>query len=103
MAVRPTQSRLLGGKSTPAMRAIFFSLTLALAVLCIHTDHAHHAAPMHNLALHTDFLNRCPYLHFPLRSFCLLLFVAIHNASARQVIRGKLNSHAIPRKDADEI
>src|SRR5208282_5325048 len=38
-------------------------LTLALAVLRIHADHAHHAAPMNDLALHADFLDRCPNLH----------------------------------------
>src|SRR4029077_12878701 len=79
------------------------SLTLSLPVLWIRTDHAHHAAPMHNLALHTDFLYRCPYFHFPLQSFRLPLFVTIHNPSARQVVWRKLDGYAIPRKYADEI
>src|ERR1700739_3321395 len=67
MAVRPIQSRLFGGRSTPAMRAMLFlpaSLTLALAVLCVRTDHAHYSAPMNHFALHANFLYRCSYLHF---------------------------------------
>src|SRR3984885_10545183 len=39
-------------------------LSLALAVLGVRADYAHHAAPMNNLALHADFLYRCPNLHF---------------------------------------
>jgi len=31
-------------------------LTLALAVLRVYTNDAHHAAPMDDFALHTDFL-----------------------------------------------
>src|ERR1700756_558401 len=67
MAVRPIQSRLFGGRSTPAMRAMLFlpaSLTLALAVLRVRTNHAHHSAPMNHFALHANFLYRCSYLHF---------------------------------------
>ena len=33
-----------------------FPLTLALAVLRVRTNHANHAAPMNDLALHADFL-----------------------------------------------
>src|SRR5215831_2808663 len=89
MAVRPIQSRLLGGKSTPAIRAILppkpqrlkppknisrsprlkpcpdeNQLSLALAVLGIRTDHAHDAATMDDLALHANFLDRCSNFHF---------------------------------------
>jgi hypothetical protein len=69
MAVRPTQSRLLGGRSTPAMRAMRFSslrfrLSLALAVLRVDANHPDHAAPMNNLALHANLFNRCANLHF---------------------------------------
>jgi len=39
-------------------------LSLALAVFRVHANHANHAAPMNDLALHADFLDRCPNLHF---------------------------------------
>src|SRR5580704_4993504 len=63
MAVSPIQSRLLGGRSTPAIRAILPPLSLALAVLGVGTDHPHHAAPMNDLGLHANVLSRCPDLH----------------------------------------
>jgi hypothetical protein len=53
-----------------------FELPLALAVLGVDADHPHHAAPMDNLALHTNFLDRCTNLHFPL----LRLFRPSHAA-----------------------
>src|SRR5580658_7882621 len=93
------------------MRAILYppasGLSLALAVLGVRTDHAHHAAPMNDLALHADFLYRCPNLHFstpsPRRGPSVLLLcaaellVAIHDSSARQIVRRKLHRHAISR------
>src|SRR5580700_586051 len=108
MDVSPIHSRLFGGKSTPAMRAIkFFPLSLTLAVLGVGTDHAHHAAPMHDLALHADFLYRCTYLHVRLRSsvtcFCCALLVSVNNPAARQVIRRKLHRHAISRQNTNKI
>jgi hypothetical protein len=38
-------------------------LTLALAVLRIGTDHAHHTAPMNDFAFHANLLDRCPNFH----------------------------------------
>src|SRR5579864_7757096 len=106
MAVRPIQSRLLGGRSTPAMRAMLFlpaSLTLALAVLRVRTDHAHYSAPMNHFALHANFLYRCSYLHFDSVLPALRLLVAVDNPPARQIVGRKLHCHAVTRKNADEI
>jgi hypothetical protein len=47
-------------------------LTLALAVLGVHANHPHHAAPMDDLALHANFLDRCSNLHVLLS--CLFRF-----------------------------
>ena len=59
-------------------------LTLALAVLSIYTDHAHHAAPMYDLALHTDFLYGGPDFHLPfLFASDVFLFIPVHNPAAR--------------------
>jgi hypothetical protein len=45
-------------------------LALALAVLGVDANHAHHSAPMNDLAFHTDLFYRGPNLHFFLRPFC---------------------------------
>src|SRR2546425_13321003 len=39
------------------------SLSLALLVLRVDTNHPHHAAPMDYLALVTNLFHRCPYFH----------------------------------------
>jgi hypothetical protein len=44
-------------------------LTLALLVLGIAANNAHHAAAVNNLALAANFLNRCPDFHLCLRPF----------------------------------
>src|ERR1039458_2442970 len=51
-----------------------FSSSLALFVLGVHANHPHYTLAMNDLALVTNFLNRCAYLHnspntLPLR-FC---------------------------------
>src|ERR1700728_2439755 len=130
MAVRPTHRRLFGGRSTPAIRAILSSLTLALAVFRVLANHANHAAPMNNLALHADFFDRCPDFHFidsvPRGNFrgpipfpklpehlpggrprhytqSLELLVPIHDAAARQIVGRQLYRYAVAGQDADEI
>ncbi len=63
-------------------------LTLALAVLRVYTDHAHHAAPMNDFALHADFLYRGPDFHLPFHfASDVLLFIPVHNPAAREVVR----------------
>jgi hypothetical protein len=44
-------------------------LSLALAVLGVLANHPHHAAPMDDLALHADFLDRCSNFHLLLSLF----------------------------------
>src|ERR1700675_3364020 len=100
------------------MRAILYppasGLSLALAVLGVRTNHAHHAAPMNDLALHADFLYRCPNLHFstpsplggPRRSArprTAALLVAVNDSAARQIVGRKLHRHAISRQNTNEI
>jgi hypothetical protein len=42
---------------------MLFSLTLALAVFRVLANHPDHSAPMNDLALHANFLYRCPDFH----------------------------------------
>src|SRR5579863_613884 len=90
----PIQSRMLGAKSTPAIRAILCYLSaqlfsasgskspegsdslhrdgspalqnsaLALFVLRVDANYAHDPAPVDHLALITNLLYRCPDFHF---------------------------------------
>jgi hypothetical protein len=63
--------------STPAMRAIVFSLTLTLLVARVRfTDHAHHPGPTNDLALFTDGFYACANFH-------LLTFSTSKNLSHR--------------------
>src|SRR5215472_6149406 len=107
MAVRPIHRRLLGGRSTPAMRAMLFSLSLALAVLRVGANHAHHAAPVDNLALHANFLYRCSNLHatpsfrIPARPAALL--VTVNDAPAREIVGRKLHRDTVSGQNTDEI
>jgi len=46
------------------------SSSLTLAVFWVYANHANHAAPMDDFALHANFLDRCSNLHFtPFPSF----------------------------------
>jgi hypothetical protein len=79
-------------------------------VLGVFTDHTHDAAPMNDLALHADFLHRCPNFHVSLVLAALgdaddgaILLVPVNDPAAREVIRRKLHRDAISRQDADEI
>src|SRR5450631_1369681 len=109
--------RLLRGRSTPAMRAIELleSLTLTLLVFGDYADHPHHTLAVDDLALVTNLLYRCSYFHNPafsrlLSAFSKTLkakrrrsFIAIHDASAVQVVGRKLHGHFIARQNADEV
>ena len=62
-------------------------LALALAVLRVYADHAHHAAPMDDFALHTDFLYGGPDFHFRfLFAFRYFLLISVHDPAARQIV-----------------
>src|SRR2546423_1729130 len=74
-------------------------LALALFMLRIGANYAHHPAPMNHLALVANLFYRRPYFHNP--SSCL--FVTIHNTAARQIVWRKLHRHFISRQNADEI
>src|ERR1019366_3753896 len=63
--------RFCGGRSTPAIRAMrapqfVRGLSLTLFVLRVDANYAYDPAPVDDLALITNFLNRCPDFHFPL-------------------------------------
>src|SRR5258708_30829792 len=105
MDVSPIHNRFCGGRSTPAMRAIFSPcrglLPLALLMLGIDADHSHASAPVDHLALVTNFFDACPYFH---GSYSFLsLLIAIDNPAARQVIRRKLHRDFVSRQNADEV
>src|SRR4051794_23096409 len=57
--VRPTSTRLFSGRSTPAIRAMFYSswLSLTLLVFRVLADDANDALTAHDFALHTDLLD----------------------------------------------
>src|SRR5208282_5798553 len=70
MYVSPMLICFWRGKSTPAIRAIVcpysgagLTLPLALLMFRVDADHPHHTFAVDNLALVTDFLNRCSYFH----------------------------------------
>jgi hypothetical protein len=85
------------------MRAPLSVLTLALLVLRVDANHAHHPAPVNDLALVADFLYRCTNFHLlrpsaPPRSLCTGTRSA--RASDR---RAKAPPPPVAGKDADEI
>ena len=53
-------------------------LTLPLLVFGIHTDNAHDTLAVHDLALVTNFLNRCSYFHN--------LFVSVNDPASGQIV-----------------
>jgi hypothetical protein len=66
--VSPISDRFLGGRSTPAIRAIILILldlrsTLTLLVLRIYADNSYNALSMDDLALVAHFFDGCPYFH----------------------------------------
>src|SRR5215831_2187277 len=61
MYVSPISTRLFGGRSTPAIRAMV--LPLPLFVLGVHANHAHDALTVNDFAFVTDFFNRCSDFH----------------------------------------
>jgi len=72
MYVRPISALFLGGKSTPAIRAIIASLlSLPLLMLRVGADHANDTFAMNDLALVANFLNRCSYFHGFLNNFVM--------------------------------
>src|SRR5687768_997562 len=66
MCVRPMTTCLFIGMLMPAIRAMFYTflLTLALLVPGIGADDVDHAATAHDLAVLADLLNRGTYFHF---------------------------------------
>src|SRR4029077_15663601 len=61
--------RFCGGRSTPAIRAMrapsaFRKLSLALLVLGVDANYAHHAAPVDHLAFVAYLFYRGPNFHF---------------------------------------
>src|SRR5450759_5131340 len=63
MYVKPISTRLLRGRSTPAIRAI---LSLPLFVLRIFADHPQHALAADRLAFCANLLDGCPDFHVAL-------------------------------------
>src|SRR6266404_7835110 len=49
---------------SPRNSASKSGLPLALLVLRVGANHAHHAAPVNHFALVANLFNRCPYFHF---------------------------------------
>jgi hypothetical protein len=78
------------------LSSLRFLLALALAVLCVRANHTDHAAAMNDLALHADFLYRCPNFHFLLLRLFRLISLpedaglkapALHPILNRRLIR----------------
>src|SRR5262245_47301681 len=70
MCVRPMTTCLFIGMLMPAIRAMFSSylLTLALLVARVRADDVDHAATAHDLAVLADFLDRGTYFHLMILS-----------------------------------
>src|SRR6267378_3276135 len=85
---------------SPKSSASKLDLSLALLVLWVGANHAHHAAPVNHLALIANLFNRCPYFHDP--SLCFLL-VAVDDAAARQIVRRKLHGYFVSRENTNKI
>src|SRR5258707_3234390 len=85
---------------SPKSSASKLDLSLALLVLWVGANHAHHAAPVNHLALVAYLFYRCPYFHDP--SLCFLL-VAVDDAAARQIVRRKLHGYFVSRENTNKI
>src|SRR6267143_6130230 len=85
---------------SPKSSASKLDLSLALLVLWVGANHAHHAAPVNHLALVAYLFYRCPYFHDP--SLCFLL-VAVDDAAARQIVQRKLHGHFVSRENTNKI
>src|SRR5579863_10531635 len=92
-------------------------------MLRVRTDHANHTAPMNDLALHANLLDRCPDFHLPcsipsirtksdsssaarglrMTRRTRASLVTIDDAPAREIVGRKFHSYAISRQNADEI
>src|SRR5215470_1835275 len=138
MYVSATTVCLLRGRSTPVIRAMLLKppkyfrsqpsshelrailldwfplrargsqLPLPLLMFRVLADHPHHTAAVNDLALVTDFLYRCSYLHNPsfqpsALSLQQILFVAIHDATAIQVVGRQFHRNLVPRQNADKV
>src|SRR5258706_1614938 len=115
MYVRPIFASLLGGRSTPATRAIYFFLPepksaindqqltaysfLSLLMLWVDTDNTHHALAVNYFALITNLFDGRTYLHCTL-SF---LFIPVSYTTAIQIVGRQLDQHPITRKTSDEM
>ena len=63
----------LFGRSTPAIRAILYSLTLSLLMLGISADNAHNTKAFNHFTFVADRFYACSYLHKnPLKKIALL-------------------------------
>jgi hypothetical protein len=82
-------------------------LTLALLVLGVLADDANDTLAMNDLALVADRFYGCTDLHeklqFLVLTYAACLLVAVHNATAVQVIRAQLNGDSVTGEDADEV
>src|SRR5215210_1000869 len=80
------------------------SSPLALLVLGVGADHAHHALAVDDLAVVAHLLDRSPNLHLtsplPARAGSL---VAVRDAPAVQVVRRKLDQHPVARQNSYEV
>src|SRR5262245_30486724 len=63
MYVSATSMRLLRGRSTPASRAIVYSLTLPLLMPRVLADHADDSPPLDHLALVANLFDRRAHFH----------------------------------------
>src|SRR5262249_21247648 len=72
-------------------------LSLALFVLGIYADHAHHTLAMDDLALVTNFLYRRSDFHNSPRTLPIDSLISIYDSSPIQIIWRKLHRHLVAR------
>src|SRR5580765_6129832 len=101
MYVRAISTRLVTGKSTPAIRAIV--LSLSLLVFLVRTDHADHALAPHDLAFVANPLHRRSHFHQILKSSTRRFSNLAHDPSTAFVRRRQLHFHPVTHQHAHEV
>src|SRR6185295_3284469 len=101
MYVSPTQTCLFWGRSTPAMRAIVVR-PYPWRCLCFRFSQITRTTPLRRTTLHFGQIRFTDARTFIADSFRPLL-QAVHDATAVQIVRRKLDEHSVSGQDADEV
>src|SRR5215831_9938224 len=95
MYVSPISTRLLSGRSTPAMRAMSYPCLC----LCLGVTQMTRTTPLRCTILHLAQIFLTDARTFTMGS----LLVPVNDPTPRQVVRRQLDEDLVPRQDADEV